>query len=266
MDAKKNGNKLTMLTAYDYSTAQMFDRCGIDGLLVGDSLGMVFLGYKDTVRVTMEDMLHHTKAVAAGARETLLVADMPFMSYQTSVYDAVKNAGRLIQEGGAEAVKLEGGSRSEQQAKAIVNAQIPVMGHLGLTPQSVHAFGGYKVQGKNAPHAKMLIDDARCLEQAGVFAIVLECIPKELAALITEAVSVPTIGIGAGVGCDGQILVYQDIFSMYSDYKPKFIKNYGNVGEIMTNGVKQYMEEVKSGAFPDDAHSFSMETAELEKV
>ncbi|MHB1313955.1 MAG: 3-methyl-2-oxobutanoate hydroxymethyltransferase [Christensenellales bacterium] len=265
-DAKSAGNKLSMLTAYDYSTAKLFDNCGIDGLLVGDSLGMVCLGYKDTLRVTMEDMLHHTKAVASGLKEALLVADMPFLSYHTSVYDAVKNAGRLVQEAGAESVKLEGGSDVAAQVEAIVRAQIPVMGHLGLTPQSVHAFGGYKVQGKNAQNAKKLINDAKKLEQAGVFAIVLECIPKELAALISESISVPTIGIGAGAGCDGQILVYQDMFAMYSDFKPKFVKTYGNIGELISSGVKRYMSEVKSGAFPDDEHSYSMEASEIEKL
>ena len=265
-EAKKAGKKLSMLTAYDYTTAKLLDDCGIDGILVGDSLGMVCLGYKDTLRVTMEDMLHHTKAVANGIKNALLVGDMPFMSYHASVYDAVKNAGRLIQEAGAEAVKLEGGSNVIPQVEAIVKAQIPVMGHMGLTPQSVNAFGGFKVQGKNAGKAKQLIDDAKKLEDAGVFAIVLECIPKELAGLITKAVSVPTIGIGAGAQCDGQILVYQDMFAMYSDFKPKFVKTYGNIGEVIASGVKEYMDEVTSGAFPGEENSFSMNAEELGKL
>lgn len=223
--AKNNGEKLTMLTAYDYSTAKLIDESGINGILVGDSLGMVCLGYEDTLSVTMEDMIHHTRAVSRGVKNTLVVGDMPFMSYQSSVYDAVVNAGRLIKEGGATAVKLEGGATVIEQIKAIVNAQIPVMAHIGLTPQSINVFGGFKVQGKDEQKAQKLIEDAKKIEEAGAFAIVLECVPAKLAELITKAVSIPTIGIGAGAGCDGQILVYQDMLGMFSDMSPKFVKN-----------------------------------------
>jgi 3-methyl-2-oxobutanoate hydroxymethyltransferase len=257
-ESKKSEKKITMLTAYDYSTARLIDACDIDGVLVGDSLGMVCLGYKDTLRVTMEDMIHYTKAVSRGIENAMLIGDMPFMSYQTSVYDAVKNAGRLVQEGGAEAVKLEGSSNVLEQVRAIVKAQIPVMGHIGLTPQSVNMFGGFKVQGRQKEMANMLIEDAKKLEDAGVFAIVLECIPKELAGIITETVSVPTIGIGAGVNCDGQILVYHDMFDMYSNIKPKFVKTYENIGDLIKIGVEQYINEVRSGKFPDEEHSFTI--------
>ena len=222
-EAKQNQKKLTMLTAYDYSTAKLFDEAGIDSLLVGDSLGMVMLGYEDTLSVTMEDMLHHCKAVARGAKQAMVICDLPFLSYQTSVYDAVKNAGRLLQEGRAQAVKLEGGADMCPQIRAIVQASIPVMGHLGLTPQSVHAFGGFRVQGKTEDAAQKLIDDARRVEEAGAFALVLECVPAKLAQRISQMVSIPTIGIGAGAGCDGQVLVYQDMLGMYSDFTPKFV-------------------------------------------
>lgn len=259
LESKISNKKLTLLTAYDYSTARLFDSCEIDGILVGDSVGMVCLGYKNTLSVTMEDMIHHIKAVSRGVENALLIGDMPFMSYQTSVYDAVKNAGRLVQEANAEAVKLEGGDNILPQIEAIVKAQIPVMGHLGLTPQSVNAFGGYKVQGKDKNQANYYVEQAKKLEQSGVFSIVLECIPKQLSKMITEAVSVPTIGIGAGVDCDGQILVYQDMFNMYSDINPKFVKNYGNVGEMIKTGVKQYISDVQNKTFPEDKHSFLFE-------
>ncbi|MEH0007312.1 MAG: 3-methyl-2-oxobutanoate hydroxymethyltransferase [Flavobacteriales bacterium] len=252
--AKQKGEKLTLLTAYDYATAKIFDEGGIDGILVGDSLGMVVLGYENTLRVTLAAMLHHTKAVSRGLKKALLIADLPFMSYQTAVYDAVKNAGKLVQEGGAESVKLEGAY--VEQIRAIVKAQIPVMGHLGLTPQSVHVLGGYRVQGKTESEAQQLIDDAKRLEDAGVFSIVLEGIPAALAAAITESVSIPTIGIGAGPGCDGQILVYLDMFNILSDPKPKFAKTFADVGRSMREGVQKYKEAVKRGKFPDDAHSY----------
>lgn len=265
-EAKASGRKLSMLTAYDYSTARLVDACGIDGILVGDSLGMVCLGYKDTLSVTIEDMIHHTKAVSRGLSEALLVGDMPFMSYQASVYDAVKNAGRLVQEAGAEAVKLEGGAEVLGQVKAVVRAQIPVMGHLGLTPQSVNMFGGFRFQGKDAENAKRLIDDAKRLEDAGAFSIVLECVPKELAGMVSDAVAVPVIGIGAGPGCDGQILVLQDMLAMFSDFRPKFVKVYEMVGRQIQSGVKKYIEEVGSGAFPGAEHSVTMSGEELERV
>ncbi|MGH4123138.1 MAG: 3-methyl-2-oxobutanoate hydroxymethyltransferase [Clostridium sp.] len=266
ISAKKSGEKLTMLTAYDYSMAKLIDQCGVNGILVGDSLGMVCLGYKDTLSVTMEDMLHHTKAVTRGTTNALVVSDMPFMSYQTSLYDAVKNAGRFVQEAGAEAIKLEGGAIVCPQIQAIVNAQIPVMGHIGLTPQSVNMFGGFKVQGKNIVDAKKLIEDAKKIEAAGAFAIVLECIPSKLADIISKEISIPTIGIGAGGGCDGQILVYQDMLNMFSDFKPKFVKTFANVGDIMRDGFKSYIKEVSEGTFPSQEHCFKIDDEILKKL
>ena len=264
--AKEKKEKLTMLTAYDYSTAKIIDESGINGILVGDSLGMVCLGYEDTLSVTMEDMIHHTRAVARGVKNTLVVADMPFMSYQTSVYDAVVNAGRLIKEGRAHVVKLEGGVEVCDKIEAIVKASIPVMAHIGLTPQSVNAFGGFKVQGKDEEAAKNLIEAALAVEKAGAFAVVLECVPAKLAAIITEKLSIPTIGIGAGAECDGQILVYQDMLGMYSDFTPKFVKKYENLGEKMNIAFKKYIEEVKDGVFPAEAHSFKINDEVIEKL
>ncbi|MBX4264004.1 3-methyl-2-oxobutanoate hydroxymethyltransferase [Clostridium estertheticum] len=258
MSAKKEGTKLTMLTAYDYSMAKIIDECGVNGILVGDSLGMVCLGYKDTLSVTMDDMLHHTKAVVRGTKNALVVGDMPFMSYQSSLYDAVKNAGRFLQEAGASAIKLEGGAVVCPQIKAIVAAQIPVMGHIGLTPQSVNMFGGFKVQGNNSIDAKKLIEDAKKIEDAGAFAITLECIPAKLAELISKEVTIPTIGIGAGGGCDGQILVYQDMLNMFEDFKPKFVKSFANVGDLMRSGFKAYIKEVSEGTFPSSEHCFKI--------
>ena len=230
--AKEKKEKLTMLTAYDYSTAKLIDEAGINAILVGDSLGMVVLGYEDTLSVTMEDMIHHSAAVSRGIKDTLLITDMPFMSYQTSVYDAVVNAGRLVKEGHAQAVKLEGGREVCPQIKAIVDASIPVCAHLGLTPQSVNAFGGFKVQGKGEEAAQKLLDEARAVEEAGAFAVVLECVPKALAKKITESISIPTIGIGAGADCDGQVLVYQDMLAMYANMKPKKERNF-SMNEMM---------------------------------
>ena len=257
-EAKQKNEKLSMLTAYDYSTAKIIDEAGINGILVGDSLGMVCLGYEDTLSVTMEDMIHHTSAVTRGAKNTLVVADMPFMSYQTCVYDAVVNAGRLIKEGRAQAVKLEGGIEVCDKIEAIVKASIPVMGHIGLTPQSVNAFGGFKVQGKDEEAAKKLIDEALAIEKAGAFAVVLECVPAKLAAIISEKLSIPTIGIGAGVNCDGQILVYQDMLGVFSDFTPKFVKKYENLGEKMNIAFRKYIEEIKDGVFPAEEHSFKI--------
>lgn len=265
-EAKIKGEKLTMLTAYDYSMAKLIDESEINGILVGDSLGMVCLGYEDTLSVTMEDMIHHTKAVARGAKNALIVGDMPFMSYQTSIYDAVCNAGRLIKEGNANAVKLEGGAAVADQVSAIVKASIPVMGHLGLTPQSVNAFGGFKVQGKSEDAARKLIEEAQILEEAGAIAIVLECVPAKLAELITRKVSIPTIGIGAGKGCDGQILVYHDMLGMFSGFKPKFVKQFSDVGYHMREAFKQYIEEVKAGSFPAKEHEFKIDEEVLEKL
>ena len=243
-EAKQKNEKLSMLTAYDYSTAKIIDEAGINGILVGDSLGMVCLGYEDTLSVTMEDMIHHTSAVTRGAKNTLVVADMPFMSYQTCVYDAVVNAGRLIKEGRAQ----------------------PVMAHIGLTPQSVNAFGGFKVQGKGEEAAKKLIDEALAIEKAGAFAVVLECVPAKLAAIISEKLSIPTIGIGAGVNCDGQILVYQDMLGLFSDFTPKFVKKYENLGEKMNIAFRKYIEEVKDGVFPAEEHSFKISDEVIEKL
>ena len=264
--AKEKNEKLTMLTAYDYSTAKIIDEAGINGILVGDSLGMVCLGYEDTLSVTMEDMIHHTKAVSRGVKNTLVVADMPFMSYQTSVYDAVINAGRLIKEGRAHVVKLEGGVEVCDKIEAIVKASIPVMAHIGLTPQSVNAFGGFKVQGKDKEAARNLIEAALAVEKAGAFAVVLECVPAKLAAIITEKLSIPTIGIGAGAQCDGQILVYQDMLGMYSDFTPKFVKKYENLGKKMNVAFKKYIEEVKDGIFPGEEHSFKINDEVIEKL
>lgn len=264
--AKEKNEKLTMLTAYDYSTAKIIDEAEINGILVGDSLGMVCLGYEDTLSVTMEDMIHHTKAVSRGVKNTLVVADMPFMSYQTSVYDAVVNAGRLIKEGRAHVVKLEGGVEVCDKIEAIVKASIPVMAHIGLTPQSVNAFGGFKVQGKDEEAAKKLIEAALAVEKAGAFAVVLECVPAKLAEIITKKLPIPTIGIGAGCNCDGQILVYQDMLGMYSDFTPKFVKKYENLSEKMNIAFKRYIEEVKDGVFPSEEHSFKINDEVIEKL
>ncbi len=255
---KDTHEKITMLTAYDYSMAKLIDNAGVNMILVGDSLGMVMLGYKDTLSVTMNDMIHHTKAVARGTTDALIVGDMPFMSYQTSIYDAVCNAGRLIQEGNAHAVKLEGGTIVKEQIRAIVNASIPVVGHIGLTPQSVNALGGFKVQGKDIKAAQKLIEDAHAVEEAGAFAVVLECVPAPLAKQITDELSIPTIGIGAGAHCDGQVLVYQDMLNMFSNNSPKFVKQFADVGEMMTQAFQSYITEVQQGIFPSEAYSFRM--------
>lgn len=264
--AKEEKKKLTMLTAYDYSFAKLMDESGIDSILVGDSLGMVCLGYEDTLSVTMEDMIHHTAAVARGAKNALVIADMPFMSYQTSVYDAVVNAGRLIKEGRAQAVKLEGGFEVTEQIKAIVAASIPVVGHIGLTPQSINALGGFKVQGKSEEAAQKLLDEARAVEEAGAFAVVLECVPEKLAAKVSEAISIPTIGIGAGAGCDGQVLVYQDMLGLFSDFTPKFVKKFADAGEIVREAFAGYIKEVQAGTFPGKEHVFKIDDDILEKL
>lgn len=266
LSQKQNGDKITMLTSYDYSTAKLIDEAGVNTILVGDSLGTVILGYEDTLPVTMEDMIHHTRAVTRGAKNALVIADMPFMSYQTSVCDAVKNAGRLIKEGGAQAVKLEGGAAVKEQIKAIVNASIPVVGHIGLTPQSINAFGGFKVQGKSEESARKIIEDAKIIEEAGAFMLVMECVPERLAKIITESVNIPTIGIGAGKYCDGQVLVYQDMLGMFTDFVPKFVKKYADVGEIMKNAFSEYIKEVKSGAFPAEEHTFKIDDKVINKL
>jgi 3-methyl-2-oxobutanoate hydroxymethyltransferase len=265
-DAKKKGEKVTMLTAYDYSTAKLIDKAGIDSILIGDSLGNVILGYEDTLSVTMEDMIHHAAAVSRGAKEAMIVADMPFMSYQTSVYDAVVNAGRLMKEGRANAVKLEGGASVCPQIKAIVEAGIPVVAHLGLTPQAINAFGGYKVQGKSEQAAKKLIEDALAIQEAGAFAVVLECVPAKLAKIITEKLDIVTIGIGAGNGCDGQVLVYQDMLGMFDDYVPKFVKQFAKVGDVMQEAFAAYKKEVSEGTYPAEEHSYKIDDEVIEKL
>ena len=265
-EAKRNKTKLALLTAYDYSMAKLMDASGINGILVGDSLGMVSLGYKDTLPVTMDDMLHHTRAVARAVNNALLITDMPFMSYQTSVYDAVHNAGRLVKEGNAQAVKLEGGTEVRAQIRAIVDASIPVMAHIGLTPQSVNMFGGFKVQGKAEASARKILEDAKAVEQAGAFAVVLECIPAKLAALITESIAIPTIGIGAGPSCDGQVLVIHDLVGLYDRFTPKFVKQYAKINEPILAALRQYKAEVENRSFPTEAHSFTMKSEELDKL
>lgn len=264
--AKEQGKKLSMLTAYDYSMAKIIDESGVNGILIGDSLGMVIKGEEDTLSVTMDEIIYHTKAVKRGAKNALIVSDMPFLSYHVSIEQAVLNAGRLVKEGGANAVKLEGGANVAAQIKAIVDAQIPIMGHLGLTPQSVNAFGGFKVQGKDESAAKQLIEDAVLLEKAGVFSIVLEGIPEKVAELITKSVSVPTIGIGAGKHCDGQILVYQDMLGMFNDFVPKFVKQYANIGTVMREAIGSYVKEVQDGTFPEEMHTFKIDENELKKL
>lgn len=263
---KEEHNKISMLTCYDYSTAKLMDEAGVEILLVGDSLGNTMLGYENTLPVTMQDMIHHTAAVSRGARNAFVLGDMPFMSYQTSVYDAVVNAGRLMKEGGAHGVKLEGGARVCEQINAIVQADIPVCAHLGLTPQSVNAFGGFKVQGKSVEAARTLLEDAKRVEAAGASMLVLEGIPAKLAALITDTVSIPTIGIGAGAGCDGQVLVYQDMLGMFTDYVPKFVKQFANVGEIMKQAFSDYMKEVKEGTFPAEEHTYKIADEVMEQL
>ena len=252
---RKGKEKLTMLTAYDFVTAGILDEAGVDCILVGDSLGNVMLGYASTVPVTIDEMIHHTKAVTRGAKRALVVIDMPFMSYHESLEQTRRNAGRMMKESGADAVKLEGGVKVKDMIRALVDIEIPVMGHIGLTPQSVHRMGGHKVQGKGE-EAKGLIADARAVEEAGAFSVVIEGVPRQLAKEITEMLSIPTIGIGAGPDCDGQVLVIQDLLGMLSGFRPKFVKNYVNLREEMDRAVKAYMDEVRSGAFPDDAHSY----------
>ena len=264
--AKEEGKKLTMLTAYDYSTAKLIDEAGVNSILVGDSLGNVVLGYEDTIPVTMEDMIHHGAAVSRGTKNALLIIDMPFMSYQVSVEDALKNAGRLMKEAGADAVKLEGGVRVAPQIKAITEAGIPVCAHVGMTPQSVNAFGGFKVQGKTEEAAREIIKDAKAVEEAGAFAVVLECVPASLTKYITEKLTIPTIGIGAGSDCDGQVLVYADMLGMFSDFVPKFVKQYANVGDIMKDAIKGYMNDVSEGIFPAKEHTFAISDEVLEKL
>lgn len=255
---KEDGKKISMLTAYDYSTAKLMDEAGIHGILVGDSLGNVMLGYENTIPVTMQDMITFGLAVSRGAKNALVVIDLPFMSYQISTAQALENAGRLMKEAGADAVKLEGGASVCPQIKAITDAGIPVMAHIGLTPQSVNVFGGFKIQGKSREAALKLIEDAKNVEEAGAFAVVLEGIPSSVAEIITNSINIPTIGIGAGAECDGQILVNQDMFGMFSDFTPKFVKRYAEIGKEMKRAIADYMEEVEDGVFPAECNQYKI--------
>ena len=265
-EMKRQGEKIAEITAYDYSMAKLVDEAGMPVILVGDSLGMVMLGYESTIPVTMDEMIHHTKAVVRGAKHALIIGDMPFMTYQISIDEAMRNAGRFIQEGGAQAVKMEGGETVAEKVSRIVAAGIPVQGHIGLTPQSIHQLGGYKVQGKTAEVAARLLNDAKALESAGVFSIVLECIPTPLAKLITERVSVPTIGIGAGKHCDGQVQVISDLLGLYTDFVPKHAKQYTKLHESISTSVSDYISEVKAGKFPTPKQSYEMDEAVLAQI
>ena len=257
-EKKERGEPITMLTAYDYPTATAMDQAGVDSILVGDSLGMVVLGYENTLPVTMEEMLHHCRAVARGAKIALLVGDMPFMSYQVSVEEAVRNAGRFLQQGNMNAVKLEGGRERADAIRAITGAGIPVMGHLGLTPQSVHQLGGFRAQGKTAAAARRLLEDALLLEEAGCFSLVLESVPARLAELVSGHIQIPTIGIGAGIGCDGQVLVTHDLLGLFDRFTPKFVKKYANLHAEMQRAFSEYIEDVQTKAFPAAEHSVDM--------
>lgn len=263
---KRNKRKISAITAYDYSTARLVDEAGVDIILVGDSLAMVALGHENTLSVTMDEMIHHTRAVKRGTKDALLIGDMPFMSYQLSDEDAALNAGRFIKEGAAEAVKIEGGIRVIDRVKAIVQSGISVMGHVGLTPQSVHQFGGYRIQGKSHHDGRQIIKDAIALQEAGVFSLVIEGVYTDLAAEITQELDIPTIGIGAGPHCDGQILVSNDMLGLNQDFSPKFVKKYAGMGSTVTKAVKTYIEEIQSGVFPDEEHSYSDTKEPLRKI
>lgn len=263
---KKNNEKISMLTSYDYSTAKLVDNSGVNAILVGDSLGNVMLGYEDTVSVTMEDMITFGSAVSRACKNAMVVIDMPFMSYQISDEQALENAGRLMKEARANAVKLEGGKEVCSQIKKITSAGIPVMAHIGMTPQSVNAFGGFKVQGKDIENAKKIVEDALAVEKAGAFAVVIECVPADLAEYISKKLTIPTIGIGAGKGTDGQVLVYQDMLGMFSDYVPKFVKHYAKVGNIMQQAFEEYDREVKNGVFPSEEHIFAIDENVMNKI
>jgi 3-methyl-2-oxobutanoate hydroxymethyltransferase len=263
---KNQGKKFSMLTAYDYPMALLEDRVGIEVILVGDSLGMTVLGYENTIPVTMDEMIHHTKAVTRGAKYALIIGDMPFMSYNTSEQDAIYNAGRFMKEGKADAIKLEGGASVKEIVRAIVKAGIPVMGHIGLTPQTISMLGGFKVQGKDAQAAQKIIDDALELEDAGAFSVLLEAVPAPIARKVTERLKVPTIGIGAGVHCDGQVLVVHDLLGLFDRFTPKFAKRYVNLSEQMLKAFEVYREEVLKGVFPTDQHSFHIDEKELSKI
>jgi 3-methyl-2-oxobutanoate hydroxymethyltransferase len=265
-EKKRNGQKISMLTAYDFPTARMMDEVGIDMILVGDSLGNVVLGYETTLFVTMDDMVHHTKAVTRAAKNTMVVADMPFLSFHISVEESLRNAGRLMQEAGAHAVKIEGGRERVAVVRALTESGIPVMGHIGLTPQTVHQLGGFRVQGKDVESARRLIDDAKALEEAGAFAVVLECVPAPLAKKVTQEVGIPTIGIGAGPDCDGQVLVNHDMIGLFGGHVAKFVRQYAQVGEIMKEAFKAYKEDVEKGTFPAEEHCYTIKEDVLDKL
>ncbi|TVM18714.1 3-methyl-2-oxobutanoate hydroxymethyltransferase [Oceanidesulfovibrio indonesiensis] len=264
--AAKGERKLTMLTAYDYPTARLVDEAGIDMILVGDSLGMVVLGYDDTIPVTMDEMVHHCRAVTRGVSRALVVGDMPFMSYEAGPEQALASAGRLMKESGVRAVKLEGGREVAPQTKALVQAGIPVVGHVGLTPQRIAQLGGFKVQGKTAEAARIILEDARALQDAGCFAIILEAVPAPMGRFITQSLAVPTIGIGGGPHCDGQVLVIHDVLGLFERFTPRFVKKYANLAQDVREAVTQYKSEVESGAFPGEEHSFSMDPEEEKKL
>ncbi len=266
LEKKRRGEKITMLTAYDFYTAAMIDQAGVDTILVGDSLGMVVLGYDSTVPVTMEEMLHHCKAVRRGTQKAFLIGDMPFMSYNVTQSEAVRNAGRFIKEAGCDAVKLEGGSEMAPVVRAVVQAGIPVCGHIGLTPQTATKLSGFKVQGKDAESARQLMDSARALDEAGAFMLVLECIPDAIAAEISKNISIPTIGIGAGPQCDGQVLVTNDLLGLFEKFVPKFVKQYCKLAPQIKDALNEYVREVREGAFPAPEHCFSMAQDELKKL
>lgn len=265
-EQKKNGEKIVMLTAYDYPSAKLAEEAGVDMILVGDSLGMVVLGYDSTIPVTLDDMIHHTKAVTRGASRAFVVTDLPFLTYHGTIEETLRNAGRIMQEGLAKAVKIEGGAELAPLIRRCTQAGIPVVGHIGLTPQSVHQLGGYKVQGKTPEAAQKLLDDAKALEEAGVFALVMECVPEQLATLISKQLSIPTIGIGAGAGCDGQVLVYHDILGYGAGRVPKFVKRYGEAGTIIHQAIAQYAHEVRAGAFPAAEHTFTIKEEVIEQL
>ena len=262
---KERGLPVTMMTAYDYPSALLVDQAGIDVLLVGDSLGMVVLGLESTVPVTMEEMLHHCRAVARGARRSLLVGDMPFMSYQADLSEAIRNAGRFMKEGLMDSVKLEGGQEVTDSVAAIISAGIPVMGHIGLTPQSASKLGGYRVQGKNAPDAIRLLHDAQALQDSGCYSIVLEAVPAPVAQAISERLTIPTIGIGAGVGCDGQVLVYHDLVGMFDRFTPKFVRRYAEVGDVISSALRSFIADVEDRKFPADEHTYAIDEVELQR-
>ena len=266
LEMKRSGQKISMITAYDYPTGVIVDQAGIDIVLVGDSLGMTMLGYDTTVPVTMDEMVHHAKAVTRGCKNPFVLGDMPFMAYQASKEEAIRNAGRFMKEANCDGIKLEGGIYIADTVRAIVRAGVPTMGHLGLTPQTISALGGFKVQGKDVEAAQRLVEDVTALEEAGVFAVLLEAVPAKVARLIAERASVPIISIGAGAGCDGQVLIFHDMFGLFPKFMPKFAKRYAEVGEIMRNGVRQYIEEVRSGTFPEAKHSFTIPEEQYQQL